>query len=407
MQGGDSFTDQVLLQSANKSSGRWSLRVQQRRQQRQFKKLRRWARWVARATDIGIQCPDPSVMIKGLDVIVKKILGDHADISFRVSMLRYTLEVDTRPTLQGAKSLQQALLSELEQVAYSGRQGGTAAPVVKAIATGAPPSTAGKPDGAGGGETGSPTRQPKAKAKTPCKFYLSDKGCSRGASCTYSHDFTRKERMGRCWTCGSTQHRQADCPTKTGGGSPKAGSGAKATPAVKAVMDATAMSSASTGPASTTSSSSVTGDVPAPTVPEAEIKSLLQEASAMLKEIRQLKTMSLTITQVQNQAVGVGCSPSTGRTGLLDSGASHPFREATEDELQDATQVTVQLAGGREAVLAQGKSGTLLTKKTKDECSSPIVPLGALVQELGCQVTWSRRGGLVIRHPIMGLSARR
>ncbi|CAE7746100.1 RE1 [Symbiodinium necroappetens] len=343
--------------------------------------LRRWARWVARATDIGIQCPDPSVMIKGLDLIVKKILSDHADISFRVSMLRYTLEVDTRPTLQGAKSLQQALLSELEQVAYSGRQGGTAAPVVKAIATGAPPSTAGKPDGAGGGETGSPTRQPQAKAKTPCKFYLSDKGCSRGASCTYSHDFTRKERMGRCWTCGSTQHRQADCPTKAGGGSPKAGAGAKATPAVKTVMEANAMSAASTGPASTTSSSSATGDVPAPAVPEAEIKNLLQEASAMLKEIRQLKTMSLTITQVQNQAVGVGCSPSTGRTGLLDSGASHPFREATEDELQDATQVTVQLAGGREAVLAQGKSGTLLTKKTKDECSSPIVPLGALVQD--------------------------
>ncbi|CAE7892782.1 RE1, partial [Symbiodinium necroappetens] len=285
--------------------------------------LRRWARWVARATDIGIQCPDPSVMIKGLDLIVKKILGDHADISFRVSMLRYTLEVDTRPTLQGAKSLQQALLSELEQVAYSGRQGGTAAPAVKAIATGK-------------GQDALQVLSFGQRVQPWSFVYLLPR-------------FHEKGGDGRSYYVFGL-HR-------TG------------------VYDLFL----------------------------AEIKSLLQEASAMLKEIRQLKTMSLTITQVQNRAVGVGCSPSTGRTGLLESGASHPFREATEDELQDATQVTVQLAGGREAVLAQGKSGTLLTRKTKDDCSSPIVPLGALVQELGCQVTWSRRGGLVIRHPDHGV----
>eukprot|EP00439_Symbiodinium_sp_Y106_P030091 s1024_g3.t1 len=95
--------------------------------------LRKWPRWVSRASDLGLQCPDPSVMIKGLDSIVKKILCDHQDISFRVSMLRYTLEVDTRPTLQGAKDLQQALLSELEQVAYRGRQQGGATPAIKAM----------------------------------------------------------------------------------------------------------------------------------------------------------------------------------------------------------------------------------------------------------------------------------
>ena len=75
-------------------------------------------------------------MIKGLDSIVKKILGDHQDINFRVSMLRYNLEVDTRPTLQGAKDLQQALLSELEQVAYRGRQSATSTPAVRAMTTG-------------------------------------------------------------------------------------------------------------------------------------------------------------------------------------------------------------------------------------------------------------------------------
>ena len=85
--------------------------------------LRKWARWMARATDIGIQCPDASVLVRGLDIIVKKVLPEHADIAFRVSMLRYTLEVDTRPTVKGARDLQQALMSELEQVAFRGRRG--------------------------------------------------------------------------------------------------------------------------------------------------------------------------------------------------------------------------------------------------------------------------------------------
>ena len=52
--------------------------------------LRKWARWMARATDIGLQCPDASVLVRGLDTIVKKVLPEHADIAFRVSMLRYT-----------------------------------------------------------------------------------------------------------------------------------------------------------------------------------------------------------------------------------------------------------------------------------------------------------------------------
>ncbi|CAE7296741.1 unnamed protein product [Symbiodinium microadriaticum] len=119
--------------------------------------LRKWARWMARATDIGIQCPDASVLVRGLDSIVRKVLADHADIAFRISMLRYTLEVDTRPTIKGARDLQQALMSELEQVAFRSRATAAPAPSVKA----------------------------KTKAKTPCRFFLTDKGCSKGSSCYY------------------------------------------------------------------------------------------------------------------------------------------------------------------------------------------------------------------------------
>ena len=139
-------------------------------------------------------------------------------------------------------------------------------------------------------------------------------------------------------------------------------------------------------------------------MPEAEVKQLLMEANAMLKEMRQLKMLALSSTQVENMAVGHGCHPNSGRTGLLDSGASHPFRTATEEEIERATRVKVQLADGAEVVLAQNKAGTLLARPSSEgDAATPIVPLGSLVQDLGCDVSWSRRRGLEIRHPEHGV----
>ncbi|CAE7319561.1 RE1, partial [Symbiodinium sp. KB8] len=277
--------------------------------------LRKWARWMARATDIGIQCPDASVLVRGLDSIVRKVLADHADIAFRISMLRYTLEVDTRPTIKGARDLQQALMSELEQVAFRSRATAAPAPSVKAASVATPTTGAPRSEQAHGQEANSPTARAKTKAKTPCRFFLTDKGCSKGSSCTYSYAFTRKEKQGRYYRDPGYYVFGGICGTYYDN---------------------------------------------------------LTEASAMLKEIRQLKTLSLTTTQ------------------------------ASQEELLGADHVRVQLAGGREVVLSQGRHGSLLAEKTGAASSAPIVPLGALVQELGCQVSWSRRGGLVIRHPQHG-----
>ena len=190
--------------------------------------LRKWGRWMSRATDMGLQRPDPSVLLRGFDGLTKRPLLDHQDISFRISMLRYTLEVDTRPTEKGVWDLHNALVSEFEQVFYrGGPPSSSGTPFVKAIdGTGMPAGTkpAGEPS-----PGGSPS--PKAKAKAgllPCKFFLTDAGCSKGASCTWSHAFTRKEKQGRCWTCGSRQHQQSGCPVKGDGTSPTAKANAKA-----------------------------------------------------------------------------------------------------------------------------------------------------------------------------------
>ena len=53
--------------------------------------------------------------------------------------------------------------------------------------------------------------------------------------------------------------------------------------------------------------------------------------------------------------------------------------------------------------LAQNRAGTLLaTKAAPEDEALPIVPLGSLVQDLNCELTWGRKRGLEIKHPIHG-----
>ena len=154
--------------------------------------LRRWARWMSRAADLGIQRPDPSVLLRGLDSLCKKPLQDSPEISFRISMLRYNLEVDVRPTEKGVKDLHQALVSEFEQIAYRGSTASSSkVPFVKAITTApGPPPPKASPDA---GSPSSPTRA-KGKGSTPCKYFLSDQGCSkaRGLMCSLE----KRSRVG-------------------------------------------------------------------------------------------------------------------------------------------------------------------------------------------------------------------
>ena len=87
----------------------------------------------------------------------------------------------------------------------------------------------------------------------------------------------------------------------------------------------------------------------------------------------------LTVCDATASAKAMGMDPDSGRTGLLDSGASHPYRPGTEEELRASSNVRVQLANGEEVTLAQNQAGTLLARKASaDDVVSPIVPLGSL-----------------------------
>ena len=278
----------------------------------------------------------------------------------------------------------------------------------------------GPPPAKASSDGGSPSSPAKAKGKAPCNYSLSNQGCSKGKACTWSHAFTRKEKQGRCWSCGSVQHQQGTCRVRSEGSPagkakanvpkapPMAAVAMTAGPGVASSEAPAALPMASSpvppGLAATSTTSGTTSSAPALVMPEAEVKQLLKEANAMLKEMRQLKMLALSSTQVENMAIGHRCHPGDGRTGLLDSGASHPFRVATEEEIERATRVKVQLADGAEVVLAQNKAGTLLARPSREgDAATPIVPLGSLAQDLGCDVSWSRRRGLEIRHPEHGV----
>ena len=71
--------------------------------------------------------------------MVKKPLADHAEINFRMNLLRYHLKVDFSPTEDAIMAIHRAYLAEFEQLGYkrqkpdSGGGGNQGAPRVRAV----------------------------------------------------------------------------------------------------------------------------------------------------------------------------------------------------------------------------------------------------------------------------------
>ena len=95
--------------------------------------------------------------------------------------------------------------------------------------------------------------------------------------------------------------------------------------------------------------------------------------------------------------VGSGNDPIEGETGLVDSGATHALREGTQEEMRAAKHVPVTLAGDEKSTLCQSQLGTILMPHP----TQPLVPMGALVEVLGCSVKWTPKV-LKITHPKHG-----
>ena len=80
--------------------------------------LRKWLRWLRRAEDVGLSLPDASILMRGINKLMKKLLGGHQEMAFRASLIRNTLQLDTIPNHETVKTFSEHLLGELEQLVH-------------------------------------------------------------------------------------------------------------------------------------------------------------------------------------------------------------------------------------------------------------------------------------------------
>ena len=147
------------------------------------------------------------------------------------------------------------------------------------------------------------------------------------------------------------------------------------------------------------------------------VKELLQEANKMLKSLTREESSSkvekgddkksTTLQGLQKQldelklkTMKLSQLSTGGALGLLDSGATHPLRGMVDSDAgKFMKEVMVTLASGEKTRLSMNTAGTMLSRDTQVE---PIVPMGMLVEDLGCKVEWSHEGVRVV-HPTRGL----
>ena len=78
--------------------------------------LRKWFRWLQRARDLQLALPDPSVQIRALTMITKRIAEKNSDLQFKIALAKTELRVESRPSQETALKFFQHLLAEIEQL---------------------------------------------------------------------------------------------------------------------------------------------------------------------------------------------------------------------------------------------------------------------------------------------------
>ena len=113
--------------------------AQERDPQQAVSALRAWARWLRRCRDLGVAAPDPSLLARGLTSMTRLVLERDQEVSFRTSLVRSDLLVDTKPTYDTVEQYYHHLLAECEAMAVTGTTSGT---TTSTTSTG----TSGKPE---------------------------------------------------------------------------------------------------------------------------------------------------------------------------------------------------------------------------------------------------------------------
>ena len=351
--------------------------------------IRKWIRWRRRALEIGASVPDATVLVRGLGKLLKRVLTQHPDLHFRLSLMRSELQIDTVPTPETVSQYSEHVLAELEQLGQHSKKKENIDPVKLK-----------KVEEIGGQER---KKKEEEKKEGKCKFFLTEGGCRRGRSCKWSHE--QRDGEKRCFNCGSNKHFATACPYKT-----SSSDSPQKVPKAAKMEEAEETSKGGKKELEENAKGSSEDD-------EKDVglmSELLDEANKMLKSMSKkagpsskMQSLQSRLSDLKKEAAGLKVLrltrmagvDSASMVGLLDSGATHPLRSLRlGDEPKEMEKVWVALATGEKAPLLMTKTGIMVTT---DESVEPILPLGWLLGKGGCEMSWGG-GQLKLKHPKRG-----
>ena len=372
--------------------------------------LRKWTRWRRRASELQIMEPDPFLLLKGLNRLIRKPLESHRDLAFRINLARSTLQVDATPTSKSVTSFASHLLAECEQVAH--QEMTPKKPKEKEDRSKTMRLKRMEEEGKGGGkgkDMGKESWEPREKF--PCKFFTSDQGCKKGKECRYLHE--AKDEKRRCYICGSVDHIAPGCSR------PRGGERSSERSKIAKVEGEDPQTNAPREVASSPEENEK-GDA---------MKNLLEEANKMLKSLTAdqpgnngggvtgslsrattrgagevhreevMDRLQRQLDELRQKTLRISRMATSEKRGLLDSGATHALRPIKVGEKgDDLMNVRVTLADGGLVDLKMNRMGTMVIERPDVE---PIVPMGALIKDLGCRVLWEG-DQMKVDHPKRG-----
>ena len=318
--------------------------------------------------------------LRKFDVLVNLLIKQTQGNLTRTQMM-----IDAIPTTEGVEHLAECLLAEFDQLSYAKkRAGGGPALKVKKLE--------GQEE-----KLGTPKKPEEDKKVAPCKFFLTEDGCRKGKSCRWSHDMKDPQDLKRCYVCGSTKHYSNKCPTKVPSPPKVAKAEKESEGRARKQTEEDVVSTKATGPGE-------------------DMKSLLEEASKMLKAMpssgteevssedgdARIRSLQKQLDELRGGQLRVlrlaRVQPCEEELGLLDSGATHALRPRLKGEcIKTYHKVKINLAGGKQVVMTMSPGKVIVG----DDTVEPIVPLGLVVGKLGCTLQWTE-DHLLINHPEWG-----
>ena len=165
-------------------------------EEKTLEEIRTWNRRIARAKELKLVIPDPSVLLSALDNMTEKVLKKDARKVFRIESLREQIKVDVTPSYKAVEDLTTFIEAELEEASNS-----TPNPKVKALFTekdekkGKGGEGKGQFKGDSKGQKGKDDSKGKGKKgkSEPCRYFAFEEGCRFGQTCKSYHRTLKPE----------------------------------------------------------------------------------------------------------------------------------------------------------------------------------------------------------------------